>query len=44
MDTLHQTTQCSRTQTSSSSELDTNVSGLSILYLYAVYIYNRPDD
>lgn len=44
METLYQIIQCSGTQTSSSSELDPNVSGLSILYLYAVYIYNRPDD
>lgn len=36
--------QCSRKQTRSSSELDPNVSGLSVLYLYAVYIYNMPDD
>lgn len=26
------------------SELDPNVLGLSILYLYAAYIYNGPDD
>lgn len=43
MDTLHQIIQYSRTQTSSSSEMDLNVLGLSIPYLYAVYIYNRQD-
>lgn len=42
MDTLRQTTQCSKTQTSSSSELDPKVSV--IPYLYAVYIYNELDD